>query len=73
MSRLLHRAYKRLKAENPEGKLEWDEAISTLEKGDHYVQVLWGQHSPMDARKDGPRERGRQVWRHVRSGMFSFS
>ncbi|HMI49881.1 MAG TPA: hypothetical protein VK525_00115 [Candidatus Saccharimonadales bacterium] len=41
MSRLLHRAYKRLKAENPGGKLHWDEAISTLEKGDHYVLVLW--------------------------------
>ena len=34
MSRLLHRAYKRLKAENPEGKLEWDEAISTLDLHD---------------------------------------
>src|ERR1700722_3938626 len=33
MSRLLHRAYKRLKAENVGGKLQWDEAISTLKKG----------------------------------------
>jgi|ERR1700733_2213036 len=32
MSRLLHHAYKRLKAENPTGKLQWDEAISTLER-----------------------------------------
>jgi hypothetical protein len=54
MSRLLHRAYKRLKAEDPGGKFQWDEAISTLEKGDHYVLVLWGQHSPMGARKDDP-------------------
>jgi hypothetical protein len=54
MSRLLNRAYKRLKAENPGGKLQWDEAISTLEKGDHYVLVLWGQHSQMGARKHGP-------------------
>jgi hypothetical protein len=54
MSRLLHRAYKRLKAENPGGKLQWDEAMSTLEKGDHYVLLLLGQHSPIGARKDGP-------------------
>jgi hypothetical protein len=65
MSRLLHRAHKRLKAENPEGKLQWDEAISTLAKGDHYVLVLWGQHSPMDARKDGP---GSKVVKY--GGMF---
>jgi hypothetical protein len=54
MSRLLHRANKRLKAENPGGKLQWDESISTLEAGDHYVLLLWGQHSPMGAPKDGP-------------------
>jgi hypothetical protein len=65
MSRLLHRAYKRLKAENPGGKLQWDEEISTLEKGDHYVLVLWGQHSQMDARKDGP---GSKVVKY--GGMF---
>jgi hypothetical protein len=65
MSRLLHRAYKRLKAENPAGKFQWDEAISTLEKGDHYVLVLWAQHSPMDARKDDP---GSKVVKY--GGMF---
>ena len=54
MSALLHGAYKRLKAENPGGKLQWDEAISTLETGDHYVLLLWGQHSPMDTPKDDP-------------------
>jgi len=54
MSRLLRSAYKRLKAENPGGKLQWDEAISTLKKGDHYVLLLCGQHSPMDAQKDDP-------------------
>jgi hypothetical protein len=65
MSRLLHRAYKRLKAENPGGRFQWDDAISTLEKGDHYVLVLWGQHSAMDARKDGP---GSKVVKY--GGMF---
>jgi len=54
MSRLLHRAYKRLKVENPGGKLQWGEAISTLENGDHYVLLFCGQLSPMDARKAGP-------------------
>lgn len=54
MSRLLHRAYKRLKAENLGGKFQWDEAIAALEKGDHCVLLLWGQHSPMDVRKEDP-------------------
>src|SRR5271154_2443528 len=54
MSRLLDRSYKRLKAENPGGKLQWNEAISALKKGDHYFLVLWGQPSQMDVPKDGP-------------------
>ena len=54
MSRLLHRAYKRSNVENPGRRLQWDEAISTLEKGDHYILLLWGQHSAMGARKDDP-------------------
>src|SRR5215467_105917 len=41
VSRLLHRAYKRLKDENPENKRNWSLAIQTLRKGDHYVLVLW--------------------------------
>ena len=65
MSRLLRRAYKRLKAENEAGKLQWDGAISTLEKGDHYVLLLWRHHSPMDARKDDP---GSKVIKY--GGMF---
>jgi hypothetical protein len=54
MARLLRRAYERLKAENARGKLQWDEAISTLEKGDHYVLLLWGRHSSIGARKNDP-------------------
>jgi hypothetical protein len=54
MSRLLSRAYKRLKAENPEGKRYWDEAISTLEKGDHYLLVLWGQSPSPNSPSDDP-------------------
>jgi len=41
ISRLLHHAYDRLKAENPEGKRHWDHAIRALRKGDHYILVLW--------------------------------
>lgn len=54
MSRLLRHAYARLKAENAGGKLQWDEAISTLEKGDHYVLLLWGRHTPIGTRKNDP-------------------
>jgi hypothetical protein len=54
MSKLLHRAYQRLKVENPGGRLQWDEAITSLEKGDDYVLVLWKQTSPMGAPNDGP-------------------
>jgi hypothetical protein len=65
MSQLLSHAYKRLKAENPAGKLQWDEAISTLEEGDHYLLVLWRQYSPTGARKDEP---GSKVVKY--GGMF---
>jgi hypothetical protein len=47
------------------GKLQWDEAISTLKKGDHYILVLWGQHPPMGAQKDDP---GSKVIKY--GGMF---
>ena len=40
MSRLLRRAHKGLKDENVGERLQWDEAISTLEQGDHYFLVL---------------------------------
>jgi hypothetical protein len=41
ISRLLHHAYDRLKAEDPEEKRTWDQAVRTLRKGDHYFLVLW--------------------------------
>src|SRR5215470_8568837 len=41
ISRLLHHAYDRLKTEGPERKRNWDQAIRTLRKGDHYLLVLW--------------------------------
>jgi len=40
ISRLLHQAYRRLKQENPERARNWDQAIRTLRKGDHYILVM---------------------------------
>lgn len=42
MSKLLHRAYARVKKENPETARTWNESIRILKKGDHYILVLWG-------------------------------
>ena len=42
ISRLLHHAYKRVCQENESKKREWDEAIRRLERGDHYLLVMWG-------------------------------
>ena len=39
---LLHRAYARVKKENPETARQWKEAIREMSKGDHYLPVLWG-------------------------------
>jgi hypothetical protein len=39
---LLHRAYARVKKENPEWARQWKEAIREMSKGDHYLPVLWG-------------------------------
>jgi hypothetical protein len=43
ISRLLHHAYMRLKEENPERTRNWDQAIRTLRKGDHYLLVMLDQ------------------------------
>ena len=40
VSQLLRHAYKRLKHENPEALRNWNEAIGTLRKGDHYILIL---------------------------------
>jgi hypothetical protein len=45
ISRLLHHAYSRLKEENPERARNWDQAIRTLRKGDHYLLVMVDQSS----------------------------
>jgi hypothetical protein len=45
ISRLLHHAYKRLKEVHPERVRNWDQAIPTLRKGDHYLLVMVDQSS----------------------------
>ena len=45
ISRLLHHAYTRLREENPERVRNWDQAIRTLRKGDHYLLVMVDQSS----------------------------
>jgi hypothetical protein len=46
ISRLLHHAYERLKGEDPERVREWNLAIRTLRRGDHYILVLWDTKPP---------------------------
>ena len=41
VSKLMSDAYDRLKKENPQQAHDWDQAIKTLRKGDHYILVLW--------------------------------
>jgi hypothetical protein len=45
ISRLLHHAYRRIKEEDHERKRNWDQAIRTLRKGDHYLLVMVEQSS----------------------------
>ncbi len=40
---LLHRAFARVKKENPATARQWKEAVGELSKGDHYLPVLWGE------------------------------
>lgn len=46
MSKLLHRAYARVKKENPETARTWNESVRILKRGDHYILVLWGVLRP---------------------------
>jgi hypothetical protein len=45
ISKLLHDAHKRLKKENLEQARNWDQAVRTLRKGDHYLLVMLDQSS----------------------------
>jgi hypothetical protein len=46
MSGLLHRCDVRLKEEDPEKVRNWNESIGILNKGDHYLLVLWRTEPP---------------------------
>ena len=41
ISGLLHHAYRRLRKENDAACKNWDLAIKTLRRGDHYLLVMW--------------------------------
>ena len=41
IARLLGRAYKRLKNEDPVTARTWDVAVRELKQGDHYILVMW--------------------------------
>jgi hypothetical protein len=41
IAKLLHHAHARVKKESPEKARLWSNAIRTLNKGDHYILVLW--------------------------------
>jgi len=45
ISRLLHRAHSRLKQENSQQLRNWDQAVRTLRRGDHYILVMIDQSS----------------------------
>ena len=44
LSGLMRRAYRRLKKEDPERVNQWNKAIRSLRRGDHYILVLCSQH-----------------------------
>jgi len=41
ISALLHHAYRRVRKENGAARKNWDLAIKTLRRGDHYLLVMW--------------------------------
>ena len=48
ISKLLHHALARIKKENPEAARQWNQAVKVLNKGDHYLSVLWSENSPTE-------------------------
>jgi len=47
ISGMLHRAYKRVKQEGAANFRNWEEAVQTLRKGDHYILVLLDGNSEL--------------------------
>jgi hypothetical protein len=54
VSKMLHRAYQRLKTDNESAISTWEDAIRTLRKGDHYILVMWDSKA---ARERPPHDR----------------
>jgi hypothetical protein len=54
MHALLHHAYERLQMVHPEAVPKWDEAISVLAKGNHYVSILWGDYYAKERPQEPP-------------------
>jgi hypothetical protein len=48
IARLLKNAYSQIRKENQDQKRNWDEAIRVLQKGDHYILVLWDISPPSE-------------------------
>lgn len=48
----MRNAYKRLKRESNDKRLQWDKSIRTLRRGDHYILVLWGHPLSHGSRRD---------------------
>ena len=45
ISRLMARAYRRIKRDNPKKLRLWNDAFGVLGKGDHYVLLFWRQNA----------------------------
>jgi hypothetical protein len=43
ISRLMHHAHKRVRKEGETALQTWNEAIRRVQRGDHYLLVMWGQ------------------------------
>ena len=52
IAKLSKRTYRRLKREEPAAKAEWDRAIAHLQRGDHYILVMCGEHRPAHCTAD---------------------
>jgi hypothetical protein len=46
ISRLMARAYRRIKRDNPEKLRLWNDAFAVLGKGDHYLLLFWRRNAP---------------------------
>jgi hypothetical protein len=67
IARLLSHAYKRLKADDPQKVVYWNDAMYTISVGDHYLPVMW--HGSIPTENSEP-DSGRNV---VRCGSVALA